>query len=126
MRGPAVVLGDAIVRNDRDIRKHFGQATVQALHHFHRRCTELCSPEDYYEGHWQDDNSHPWAKRTFRDVLDEIPDDAARKYVEVAVRSDIRHRAAPDQRAQRVEERADGRPALPAAVFHRGGHRATD
>ena len=89
MRGPAVVLGDAILRNDRDIRKHFGQETLQALHHFHRQCTELCSPQDYYEGHWQDDNRHPWAGRTFRDVLDEISDDVARKYVEVAVRSDI-------------------------------------
>jgi monoamine oxidase/SAM-dependent methyltransferase len=88
MSGPAVILGDAILNNDRDIRSHFGPATLKALRDFHARCRELCTPEDYYEGHWQDDNGHPWADKTFRDVLDEIPDETARKYVEVACRSD--------------------------------------
>jgi monoamine oxidase/SAM-dependent methyltransferase len=89
MSGPTVILGDAILRNDRDIRRHFGAATLKALRDFHQKCRDLCSPTDYYEGHWQDDNDHPWGNRTFREVLDEIPDEVARKYVEVAVRSDI-------------------------------------
>jgi monoamine oxidase/SAM-dependent methyltransferase len=89
MDGPTVILGDAVLRNDRDIRQHFGSKTVKALQNFHRTCRDLCTPEDYYEGHWQDDNGHPWNNKTFREVLDEIPDETARKYIEVAVRSDI-------------------------------------
>src|SRR5205807_5047941 len=89
MNGPAVILGDAILRNDRDIRRHFGAFTLDALQSFHQKCRDLCSPADYYEGHWQDDNDHPWSEKTFREALDEIPDDVARKYVEVAARSDV-------------------------------------
>src|ERR1043165_9519798 len=89
MTGQTVVLNDAILRNDRDIRRHCGEHTLKTLHEFHQRCKELCPPEDYYEGHWGDDNQHPWANKTFREVLDEIPDEMARKYVEVAARSDV-------------------------------------
>ena len=45
MTGPAVILGDTIVRNSRDVRRHFGERTAQALEAFHRRCRDLCSPE---------------------------------------------------------------------------------
>ena len=89
MTGPAVILGDAILRNNKDIRRHFGAKTLKAIQDFQQKCQELCSPEDYYEGHWQDDNQHAWAGKTFRDVLDEIPDETARKYIEVAARSDV-------------------------------------
>lgn len=89
MHGPAVILGDAILRHDRDIQRHCGPATLQALRAFHQRCRELCSPTDYYEGYTDDDNRHPWANKTFREVLDEIPDDTARRYVEIAARSDV-------------------------------------
>ncbi len=89
MTGPAVVLGDAILVNNRDIRSHFGAKTLKALQNFHQRCKEMCTPDDYYEGHWQDDNQNPWANKTFREILDEIPDETARKYVEVASRSDV-------------------------------------
>src|SRR5262249_37502661 len=89
MSGPTVILGDAVLRNDRDIRRHFGGPTLAAIQAFQRRCRELCPPADYYEGHWQDDNQHPWANRTFREVLDDIPDETARKYIEVAARSDV-------------------------------------
>ena len=89
MVGPTVILGDALLRNDQDIRRHFGSKTLTALRTFQRICHDLCSPEEYYEGHWQDDNQHPWNNRTFREVLDEIPDETARTYIEVAVRSDL-------------------------------------
>jgi monoamine oxidase/SAM-dependent methyltransferase len=89
MKGSSVILGDAIIRNYRDMRKHFGIPAEQALRQFHRTCRELCTPASYYEGHWQDDNQHLWSDRTFRQVLDEIPDEMARRYIEVAARSDI-------------------------------------
>ena len=89
MEGPAVVFDGHVVNGYRDLRRHFGKPAEQALRAFHEQCRALCTPADYYEGHWQDDNEHPWNDKTFRDVLDAIPDEAARKYVEVAARSDI-------------------------------------
>jgi SAM-dependent methyltransferase len=89
MTGLTVILGNTILSGPSDIRRHLGPATLQDVQAFQRRCSELCSSADYYEGHWQDDNRHPWADKTFREVLDEIPDAMARKYIEVAVRSDL-------------------------------------
>jgi protoporphyrinogen oxidase/SAM-dependent methyltransferase len=89
MRGPAVAMNGAIVRNRREIRKYFGDATLEAIETFHRHCRELCCPNMYYEDHWQDDNQHCWTDKTFKEVLDLIPNDIARKYIEVAVRSDL-------------------------------------
>ncbi|CEJ16084.1 protoporphyrinogen oxidase [bacterium YEK0313] len=89
MDGKGVILGDAILNTKRDIRKHFGDATVKALDAFQAECHALCSPDEYYEGYSGDDNKHPWGDKTFRDVLDAIPDEAARRYVEVASRSDV-------------------------------------
>jgi len=89
MCGNTVILGDKILRHSRDIRRQCGAATLTVLQEFQRRCRELCSPADYYEGHWQDDNNHPWSDKTFREVLDEIPDETARRYLAVASRSDV-------------------------------------
>jgi hypothetical protein len=88
MHGYAVVLGDEILRSEHDFRRRFGLPSFRALNEFHKTCTALCSSSDYYEGHVAVDRQHPWAHRTFREVLDKIPDENARRYVEAAVRSD--------------------------------------
>jgi len=62
---------------------------VKALDAFIAECHQLCSPDEYYEGYSGDDNKHPWAGKSFRDVLDAIPDETARRYIEVAARSDV-------------------------------------
>ena len=89
MAGPAVILGDDILNTDKDIKRIYGRKTMKALNDFHDLCASLFPPSLYYEGHWLDDNNHPWAKKTFREVLDDIPDETARKYIEVAARSDL-------------------------------------
>ena len=89
MAGDAVILGNVVLNNDKDIKKHFGAQTLKAVRDFYELCTSMFPPSLYYEGHWLDDNNHPWAHKTFREVLDDIPDEIARKYIEVAVRSDL-------------------------------------
>jgi monoamine oxidase/SAM-dependent methyltransferase len=88
MHGHAVVLGDEILRSEHDFRRRFGVPAFRALSEFHKTCAALYSSSDYYEGHVAVDRQHPWAHRTFREVLDKIPDENARRYVEAAVRSD--------------------------------------
>ena len=89
MDGSSVIMGDAILRTAHDIRQHLGDGALRAIRAFRQGCRESCSPVDYYEGHPQDDNRHPWANKTFAEVLDEIPDERARKYIKVASHSDL-------------------------------------
>src|SRR5437868_6765774 len=44
---------------------------------------------DYYEGYWPDDNDHPLAQRSCQSLLEEVKDEAARRYLQIAVHSDI-------------------------------------
>lgn len=89
MPGGCVVLGNAILNTRDDVRKSFGDATAKAVDDFYRKCNVLCPTFDFFADDWQVDNSHAWSTRTLRELFDEIPDDTARQYVEVASRSDI-------------------------------------
>jgi len=88
LRGSSVVLGDTIIRGEVGLKGSFGWDTFAAASSFYRTCAALYSPAEYYESYTTVDANHPWANRTFRDVLDEISDENARRFVEVAVRSD--------------------------------------
>ena len=37
----------------------------------------MLNTDDYYQCHWLDDNKHPWSRKTFREILDTIPDEMA-------------------------------------------------
>jgi len=89
MSGQTVILNGKILRNKSDIRRFCGRATLDAIQDFRRRCAEAMPKADWYEGTPHFDNTHPWAGRTCEDLLDDVPDDTARKYLQVAVHSDL-------------------------------------
>ena len=89
MGGETVILGDAIVRNEDELERLFGPKTKNAADEFFNACRTMYSPSQYYERCWLDENSHPWANRTFASVLDEVGDETARRYIEASVRSDL-------------------------------------
>ncbi len=90
MDGETVALGDKILRNQTEIKQLLGATTLEAIRNFRRKCQALLTPEEYYEGHWQDDNEHDWAERTCQALLDEnVADPVARKYLKVAAHSDL-------------------------------------
>ncbi len=90
MDGETVILDDKILRNRAEIKKLLGANTLAAIQNFRRKCQALFTPEEYYEGHWQDDNDHDWADRTCQNLLDEsVSDPVARKYLKVAAHSDL-------------------------------------
>jgi monoamine oxidase/SAM-dependent methyltransferase len=89
LKGPAVILGDTILNSDADIRKKLGAKTAAAIDAFHDKVAELCEADDYYESYWRDENAHPWASKTFASLLNEIPDETARRYVATAVHTDV-------------------------------------
>src|SRR3972149_9924818 len=89
MSGGSVVLGDVILNTMADIRRSFGTGTAEAVQDFYRKCRDLCTPYEFYADDWESDNKHSCANRSLRELLDEIPDETARRYVEVAIRSDV-------------------------------------
>jgi protoporphyrinogen oxidase len=89
MNGQTVALGDRILKTDGDIRRAFGDPTRQALREFNRRARSAISPAEYYESDWKADNEDPLARQSFRELLEQVPDVDARRYLEVAVHSDL-------------------------------------
>jgi protoporphyrinogen oxidase/SAM-dependent methyltransferase len=89
MFGPAIVIGEKILASPADIKRHFGGKTLSAIKDFQKRARKSISPLAYYDSGWPDDNKHPWASRSFDSVLAEVPDKQARRYLKVAVHSDL-------------------------------------
>jgi SAM-dependent methyltransferase len=89
MRGPAVIVDDKILNTDGDIKRKLGEATRKAIDAFHETCETLLTADDYYENYWRADNVHPWSRKTFAEVLDDIPDETARRYIATAVHTDV-------------------------------------
>ena len=89
MSSRTVVLGGKILRNESDIRHLCGRPTLDAIREFRKRCAAAMPPADWYEGTCHFDNAHPWAHRTCEEILDTVADPVARKYLQVAVHSDL-------------------------------------
>jgi hypothetical protein len=85
--GHTVVLDGCHLRSDHDIRLHYGSGTLEAIAAFRRRAASLLPLEVWRS--WDDDGRHPWARRTCEELLDEVADPTARRYLEVAVHSDL-------------------------------------
>ena len=63
------------------MRRKFGEKTASAIEAFRKRCTDMMSPLEYYEGVGAHDNEHPWAFKTCEQVLDEeVSDPAAKRF----------------------------------------------
>ena len=72
------------------MRRKYGAKTADAIEAFRKRCTEMVSPAEYYEGVGAHDNEHPWAYITAEELLDREVDDAtAKRFFKVMARSDI-------------------------------------
>jgi monoamine oxidase len=89
MRGGTVVLNGHILRNLDDVGRIFGEAPRRELKRLIAKARSLISPDEYYESDWREDNKDPLACQSFRDFLAGIKDPIARRYVEVAVHSDL-------------------------------------
>jgi monoamine oxidase len=89
MTGRTVILDGQALRTRDDVRRHLGQKTVDALEDFRHRATQFISPPAYYESDWKQDNQDPLSRQCFDDLLSTVPDEAARRYIRVAVHSDL-------------------------------------
>ena len=70
MDAEQVQLDGELLNDIPGMRRKYGTRTADAIAAFRRRCTELMSPIDYYEGVGAHDNDHPWAFMTAEELLD--------------------------------------------------------
>jgi protoporphyrinogen oxidase len=89
LRGETVILGDRVLKTKADIRRALGGPTCEALERFNREARALVSPAEYYEQDWQQENASPLSGRSFRSLLARVGDEAARRYIEAVVHSDL-------------------------------------
>ena len=89
MTGGTVVLDNKFLKSEADIRRELGDKSWTALARFNRRARAAISPAEYYESDWKSDNADPLSSHTFHALLASISDPAARRYVELAVHSDL-------------------------------------
>ena len=72
------------------MRRKYGAKTADAIEAFRKRCTDMMSPVEYYEGVGAHDNEHPWAWMTCEELLDkEVDDPTAKRFLKVMARSDL-------------------------------------
>jgi protoporphyrinogen oxidase len=87
--GGSVFLEGKLLRNEEEIRRHFGSVTLDAIAEFRRRSVSMLSVATWYADSWRDDNAHPWSRRTCDEILNEVDDPKARKYLQVTAHSDL-------------------------------------
>ncbi len=90
MDAEQVQLDGELVNDVPGMRRKYGARTADAIEAFRKRCTEMVSPIEYYEGVGAHDNEHPWAYITAEELLDrEVDDPTAKHFFKVMARSDI-------------------------------------
>ena len=89
MGGDAVVINGHILKTPDDIRAAFGEKTCHALEDFELRARASIAPSTYYEADWKVENEDHLSNISFAALLDELGDENARRYVQVALHSDL-------------------------------------
>ena len=89
LTGQTVILNDRILTTDGDIRWELGENTWRALRRFHRKARATITPEDYYQSDTKERSDSSLSRESFRTLLSRIPDENARRYIEVMLHSDV-------------------------------------
>jgi len=110
MDAEQVQLDGELLNDVPGMRRKYGAKTAAAIEAFRKRCAQMVSPIEYYEGVGAHDNEHPWAYMTAEELLDQ-----AILQGDGALRSG--HRTPQHQRAERAEELRDGCRRLYRPLF---------
>jgi protoporphyrinogen oxidase len=89
MWGEAVLLGGHVLQSEADIARMLGEDAARALRDFGARATASIDTAEYYEPDWQAANRNPLGAVSFASLLDAVENEAARKFLEVSVHSDV-------------------------------------
>ncbi len=84
-----VALDGVLIRDDRELAAHIGEPALAAIERFRRKAGAMMPMAHWYRGFGEDDNRHPWARQTAEDILDEVDDPVARRYLTITAHSDL-------------------------------------
>jgi len=87
--GSALVLNGCILRDAHDIVRHCGQRTLDAIQDFQGFAAARVSRTQWVHAFGPEDHEHPCARQSCSDLLDAVPDASARRYLHVAMHSDM-------------------------------------
>jgi monoamine oxidase len=87
--GYTVIMDGHALSGENAVRRHHGERTVAAIQEFRRVAAAMMPLSEWHPGRWQFDHSHPWSRRTFESILEEIEDPQARRYITVAAQADL-------------------------------------
>jgi len=85
----AVVLDGALLRDDLEVAAHCGDRTLTAIQDFRRRAMAMLPLASWHRGFAPEDNEHPWARWTCEEILDQVADPIARRYLKIVAHSDM-------------------------------------
>jgi monoamine oxidase/SAM-dependent methyltransferase len=90
MDAEQVQLDGELLNDLSGMHRKYGAKTAGAIDAFRKRCAEMMSPSEYYEGVGAHDNQHSWSYMTAEELLDtQVEDPTAKRFLKVMVRSDI-------------------------------------
>jgi monoamine oxidase len=87
--GHAVVLDGVPLRDEEDIERHAGAKALEALREFRRRAVDMLPKREWLRWSWREQATHPWADCSWHDVLGEVADPFARRYLQVTTHADL-------------------------------------
>lgn len=86
---PYFVVDDRVLRDDRALEGMLGRRGMDRLRRFWEAGTALRPPADYALAGREQDNRHPWQRRTFEDVLGDIDDPRGEWFTAMQCHSDL-------------------------------------
>jgi protoporphyrinogen oxidase len=87
--GSAVILNGALLHDESEIATRCGGRTLRAIEDFRRQAMAMVPLTSWYRGFAPPDNGHPWGRRTCEELLDEVADPTARRYLKIGAHSDM-------------------------------------
>ncbi len=89
MQGGGAIFRNRVIHDLDDLRREMGEATWQAVKDFQAQARALISPADYYESDWREGKEDALTLRSFHELLEGVPDEAAREYIRIMAHSDL-------------------------------------
>src|ERR1700753_3858644 len=90
MDAEQVQLDGELLNDVPGMRRKYGSKAAEPIEPFRKRCANMVTPNEYYEGVGAHDNEHPWAYISAEELLDrEVHDPVAKRFFKVMARSDL-------------------------------------
>jgi len=86
---PYFSVDDQVLADERALTRWLGRRSMERLRWFWDQGTRLRSPAQYAMAGREQDNAHPWLRRSFEDVLSEIDDAPAEWFTAMQCHSDL-------------------------------------